>query len=511
MSDDDYIPSYEEWKNFNALIKKRGSFDLLAKAAEEGRFNVPTIRRVACIGAGYVGTPTSAVMAQKCPDIDVTVVDLNTRLIERWKSDDDLPIFEPGLEEVVKEARGRNLHFSTDVSTAIRQADCIFISVNTPTKVSGVGAGRAANTKFCELCARTIAEVSESDKIIVEKSTVPVQTADKVAAVLAASCRTPDVRFEVLSNPEFLAEGTAINDLQCPSRVLIGGRQTQSGRAAIEALAKVYEHWVPREKIITSSVWSSELSKLVANALLAQRISSINAVSAICERTNADVSEVSRACAADERIGPRFLQSSVGFGGSCFKKDLNNLVYIAESNGLTEVAQYWSQVNTMNEYQKSRFCAKMLDSCLGTLTGKKVAVLGFAFKKDTGDARETPAAGVVKSLLEERANVFVHDPKVEHATFLNELRHTGISDPDSELLLTHTSDVYDACRQAHCIAVCTDWKEYQELDYESIYASMAKPACIFDGRNFLDHTALNALGFHVYSIGRAALPRAVGA
>lgn len=496
-----YIPSYEEWQNFNALIKKKGSFDLLMKAAE-GHMDVPTIKRVACIGAGYVGAPTSAVMAQKCPHIQVTVVDLNQTLIDRWNSE-DMPIFEPGLEEVVKDARQKNLHFSTDVTTAIREADCIFISVNTPTKLSGVGAGRAANTKFCELCARTIAEVSVSDKIVVEKSTVPVQTADKVAAVLSASCRTPGVRFEVLSNPEFLAEGTAISDLKEPSRVLIGGRQTPSGKAAVEALAAVYENWVPKERIIRSSVWSSELSKLVANALLAQRISSINAISALCERTNADVVEVSNACRADYRIGAHFLQASVGFGGSCFRKDLNNLVYLCESHGLPEVASYWAQVNDMNEYQKARFCAKMLDSCLGTLTGKKVAVLGFAFKRDTGDARETPAATVIKSLLEERANVFVHDPRVEHATFVSELKHTGIAEPERELLLTHVDDVYEACEGAHCIAVCTDWREYREgLDYESIYAAMAKPACIFDGRNFLDHASLRDIGFTVYSIGR---------
>lgn len=361
------------------------------------------------MGAGYVGGPTMAVIALKAPRIKVTVVDLSEKQIAAWNSS-SLPIYEPGLQEIVEQVRGKNLFFSTDIDTGIREADIIFVSVNTPTKTTGIGAGRAANIKNCELCARKIAEVATEDKIVVEKSTVPVRTAESMKRVLAAASH---YKFQVLSNPEFLAEGTAINDLLFPSRVLIGGEQTPDGLRAIETLVSVYANWVPREQILTTNLWSSELSKLVANAYLAQRVSSINSITALCEETDADIDEISRAIGSDPRIGNKFLKASVGFGGSCFQKDILNLVYICESFGLKEVADYWHQVVLMNDYQKHRFAQKMVRAMFNTITGKKIAIFGFAFKKDTGDTREAAAAYVMKDLLEENAVMSVYDPQVK--------------------------------------------------------------------------------------------------
>ena len=434
--------------------------------------------------------------------IRVCVVDLSQKQIDAWNSD-NLPIYEPGLPEVVQECRGRNLFFSTDIDAEINKADIVFISVNTPTKTQGIGAGRAANIKNCELCARKIAEVSTSDKIVVEKSTVPVRTAEAVSRVLKVNEK--GLKFQVLSNPEFLAEGTAIDDLMKPDRVLIGGQQNPEGIAAAEKLASVYANWVDRENILTTNLWSSELSKLVANAFLAQRVSSINSISALCEATGADVSEISRAVGKDDRIGRRFLQASVGFGGSCFQKDILNLVYLCETYGLDECAAYWNQVILMNNYQKKRFSEKMVAKMFNTATGKKVAILGYAFKKDTGDVRETPSMFVVRDLLQEGAKIHVYDPQVKREDMWIEMDYTcGVNasnTPGLEEAVTTCTDPYEACAGAHAMAVLTEWDEFKSYDYEKIYASMSKPAFIFDGRNILDHDALRKIGFEVHAIG----------
>lgn len=443
-----------------------------------------------------------AVIAEQCHNVRVCVVDISQAQIDRWNSE-KLPIFEPGLDDIVKARRGVNLFFSTNVDAEVKAADIIFISVNTPTKRSGLGAGRAADIKNCELCARKIAEVAESNKIVVEKSTVPVRTAEAVQRVLSSNDR--GLSFQVLSNPEFLAEGTAIADLRAPSRVLIGGQQTPEGIAAIKRLSDVYAKWVPAEKIIATNLWSSELSKLVANAFLAQRISSINSISALCERTKADVYEVSRAIGTDPRIGPRFLQASVGFGGSCFQKDILNLVYLCETFGLPEVAAYWQQVVTMNEYQRDRFSRIMIESMFNTVTGKRIAIFGFAFKKDTGDTRETAAAFIVKNMLAERAVCAVFDPKVEDEEMYKELGYQGMSEtshPDLKKLVFSQKTPLDAARGAHAIAVMTEWDEFKTYDYEELFSVMQKPAFIFDGRNILDHSKLREIGFEVYVIGR---------
>lgn len=453
-----------------------------------------------------MGGPTMAIIALKCPDIKVTVVDISEKQIAAWNSD-DLPIYEPGLDEVVKQCRGRNLFFSTDIDETIRQSGIIFVSVNTPTKISGIGAGTAANTKNCEACARKIAQVATSDKIVVEKSTVPVRTAEAMEAVLDANSN--GLNFHLLSNPEFLAEGTAVKDLLNPCRVLIGGKETPEGQKAIETLASVYAHWVPDAQILRTNLWSSELSKLVANAFLAQRISSINSISALCEATKANVSEVARAVGTDNRIGDKFLHSSVGFGGSCFQKDILNLVYLCETFGLQEVADYWRGVVQMNEYQKSRFSALMVNRMFNTVTGKRIAIFGFAFKKDTADVRETPAAHVVTKMLAEGATISVYDPKVKNEDMLQELKYQGVNDsdyPNWTSLLTQAIDPYTAADGAHAIAVLTEWDEFKTIDFQKIYTTMLKPAFVFDGRNILDHEALRAIGFRVYAIGKPLEP-----
>jgi len=459
--------------------------------------------QICCMGAGYVGGPTMAVIAKMCPKVRVCVVDLNQKQIDAWNSP-NLPIYEPKLLSVVEESRGRNLFFSTDIKAEIKRADIIFISVNTPTKTQGIGAGRAANIKNCELCARTIAEVSTSDKIVVEKSTVPVRTATAVKTVL--QCNDKGLNFEVLSNPEFLAEGTAVDDLESPDRVLIGGSQTPGGLAAAEKLASVYARWISRDRILTTNLWSSECAKLVANAFLAQRVSSINSISALCEATGADVGEISRAVGMDARIGKKFLQSSVGFGGSCFQKDILNLVYLCETYGLTECAEYWNQVIVMNDYQKKRFSEKMVSNMFNTVTGKKVSILGYAFKKDTGDVRETPSMFVCRDLFDEGAKVHVYDPQVTREDMWAEMKYTCKISPDTtpgldEAIITET-DVYATCDGSHAIAILTEWDEFKTLDYERIYKTMSKPAFIFDGRNILDHDALRKIGFEVHAIGK---------
>lgn len=461
------------------------------------------ITSICCIGAGYVGGPTMAVVAKQCPHIKVTIVDLNEARIAAWNDPDinNIPVYEPGLSEVVAEARGRNLFFSTDVDTAIAEADMIFISVNTPTKTYGAGKGQGADLKWIELCARQIARVATTDKIIVEKSTLPVRTAEAVRDILKNTGN--GVKFEVLSNPEFLAEGTAVDDLLAPDRVLIGGDSTDAGQEAVEALVAIYANWIPRERILTTNVWSSELSKLVANAFLAQRISSINSISELCEKTEADVNEVAKAIGADSRIGPKFLKASVGFGGSCFQKDILNLVYISRSFGLQEVADYWEQVIIMNDHQKKRFALNMVKSLYNTVSGKKIAFLGWAFKKDTNDTRESAAIYVADELLNEQARIRVYDPKVGEQQVYADLNYletrSAIENQESVEVF---NDPYRACENAHAIAVLTEWDEFVDYDWQRIYDSMLKPAKIFDGRNILNVKKLEAIGFKVQAIGK---------
>ncbi|MES2995316.1 MAG: UDP-glucose 6-dehydrogenase [Verrucomicrobiota bacterium] len=458
------------------------------------------VSSICCLGAGYVGGPTMAMIAAKCPDIQVTVVDFNEKRIAAWNSG-ELPVYEPGLDEIVTAARGKNLHFSTNIKDAIAGADLIFVSVGTPTKSYGIGAGRAADLKYIEAAARLIAEVSHGHKIIVEKSTIPVKTASAIKTILAANSSN-EATFDVLSNPEFLAEGTAIADLENPDRILIGGEPDESGNAAVEALVSVYANWVAREKIITTNLWSSELSKLVANAFLAQRISSINSISALCEATGADVDEVARAIGTDSRIGPKFLRSSVGFGGSCFQKDILNLVYLCESFNLPTVAEYWRQVVKLNNWQKSRFVEKIVRTLFNTVNGKRIAVLGFAFKKDTNDTRESPAIQVCHDLLLEHAHVALYDPRVDEATIHQDLMAAGISRSLIESNLEITADPYTAAQGAHALATLTEWDEFRTLDLDRIYKLMLKPAFIFDGRAILPANEMRTLGFEVFTIGK---------
>jgi UDPglucose 6-dehydrogenase len=460
------------------------------------------IKNICCIGAGYVGGPTMAVIAQKCPHIKVTVVDLNQDRINAWNSEDLslLPVYEPGLDAVVGEARGRNLFFSTEVDKAIDEADAIFISVNTPTKTYGVGKGMAADLKYIELCARQIARVAKTDKIVIEKSTLPVRTAQAIKDILDHTGN--GVNFQILSNPEFLAEGTAIEDLFAPDRVLIGGDTTPEGQKAIHQLVEVYANWINRENILTTNVWSSELSKLTANAFLAQRVSSINAMSELCEKTGADVNEVAKAIGLDSRIGPKFLKSSVGFGGSCFQKDILNLVYIAKSYGLNEVADYWEQVIIMNDHQKRRFSKNIISTLYNTVSGKKIAFLGWAFKKDTNDTRESAAIYVANDLISEQANIAVFDPKVEADQIHFDLNYLETrSKEQNEKYISIETNAYEACKNAHAIAVLTEWDEFKTYDWQKIYDNMLKPAFVFDGRNLLNKTELEKIGFIYQAIG----------
>ncbi|KQB41526.1 UDP-glucose 6-dehydrogenase [Flavobacterium aquidurense] len=460
------------------------------------------ITKICCIGAGYVGGPTMAVIAQKCPHIQVTVVDLNEQRIQDWNdpNTDNIPIYEPGLSAIVAEARGRNLFFSTDVEKAIDEAQVIFISVNTPTKTYGKGKGMAADLKYIELCARQIAKVAKQNKIVVEKSTLPVRTAEAIKSILDNTGN--GVQFQILSNPEFLAEGTAVTDLLNPDRILIGGDTTSEGEEAINALVDVYANWVSKDKILTTNVWSSELSKLTANAFLAQRISSINAMSELCEKTGADVNEVAKAIGMDSRIGPKFLKASVGFGGSCFQKDILNLVYIAKSYALNEVADYWEQVIIMNDHQKRRFSNKIVQTLYNTVADKKITFLGWAFKKDTNDTRESAAIYVADDLINEQAKISVYDPKVSRSKMLSDLDYleTRTVEENSKAL-TIFDNAYEACKGSHAIAVLTEWDEFTTYDWQKIYNSMHKPAFLFDGRNILNAKELESIGFIYKGIG----------
>ena len=444
-----------------------------------------------------------AIRAQKCPEINVTVVDINEKRIAAWNDEDveNIPIYEPGLSDIVKEARGRNLFFSTDVDGAIDKADMIFISVNTPTKTYGIGKGMAADLKFIELCARQIARVSKNDKIVVEKSTLPVRTAEALKNILDNTGN--GVNFQILSNPEFLAEGTAVQDLLNPDRVLIGGGiDTEKGKRAVEALVNVYAQWIPKAQILTTNLWSSELSKLTANAFLAQRISSINAMSEICEKTGADVDEVAKAVGMDSRIGPKFLKSSVGFGGSCFQKDILNLVYISKSFGLNEVADYWEQVIIMNDHQKRRFAEKIVKTLYNTVSGKKIAFLGWAFKKDTNDTRESAAIYVADYLMNEQAEIVVYDPKVSKEQMYSDLEYLGThSNGEIRDRLKVVNTAAEACKDAHAIAILTEWDEFKNMDWKAVYDNMLKPAFLFDGRRLLNKADLEKVGFEVFVIG----------
>ncbi len=444
------------------------------------------------------------VIASQCPEIKVTVVDINQERIDQWNDSDldKLPIYEPGLKELVRDTRGKNLFFSTEVDKAIDEAQIIFISVNTPTKTYGKGKGQAADLKFIELCARNIAKVAKDHKIVVEKSTLPVRTASAIKSILDNTGNGVD--FEILSNPEFLAEGTAIDDLLNADRVLIGGAETPEGQIAKDALSSIYERWLPKDRILQTNVWSSELSKLVANAFLAQRVSSINSISALCEKTDANVAEVSRAIGFDSRIGSKFLNSSVGFGGSCFQKDILNLVYIAGSYGLHEVADYWEQVIIMNDYQKRRFAENIITTLYNTVSGKKIVFYGWAFKKNTNDTRESAAIYVADTLLDERAEIVVYDPKVPEKQIYADLDYLGTRSPEeNRRLLKVVKDPMEAAKDAHAIAILTEWDEFKDYDWATIYDKMLKPAFVFDGRRLLDKEKMDNFGFEYYKIGQS--------
>jgi len=450
------------------------------------------MKKILCIGAGYVGGPTMAMIAKKCPQYQVKIVDINAARIDAWNSD-NLPVYEPGLKEIVESVRGKNLFFGTDMDASIEEADIIFVSVNTPTKTFGIGAGKASDLQYIEKTARNILTASDKGKIVVEKSTLPVRTAESMERILNGSDR--ELHFDIVSNPEFLAEGTAIADLENPDRVLIGGHQSKEGLAAVEEIVEIYANWVPREKIITTNLWSSELSKLTANAFLAQRISSINSLSALCEKTGANIDEIANAIGKDTRIGAKFLKASIGFGGSCFKKDILNLVYLCEHYGLPEVAAYWESIIKINEWQTTRSVKRVLRSLFNTITGKKIAVFGFAFKANTNDTRESPAHLVVRELLDERAIPIITDYKA-----LPEAKR-NLSDVLDKIQFTE--DPYEAAKDSHAILLCTEWPQYAALDWQKIYASMSKPALVFDGRNILNGEELKKIGFDFIGIGKA--------
>ena len=455
------------------------------------------IKNICCIGAGYVGGPTMSIIAQKNPKININVVDMNADKIAAWNSE-NLPVYEPGLLKVVKETRGRNLFFSTDVNKHIEQAEMIFISVNTPTKISGEGKGYAADLKYVEACAKQIAEVSKSDKIIVEKSTVPVRTSEKIKEILRSN--NSDFDFQILSNPEFLAEGTAIRDLEIPDRVLIGGDNTVEGKKATDSLVEIYASWVPMKNILTTNLWSSELSKLTANAFLAQRISSINSLSELCEETGADIEEVSKAIGMDSRIGSSFLKTSVGFGGSCFHKDILNLVYIARSKGLEKVADYWEQILIINKHQRNRFSKKIINCIKKNNLKTRVLILGWAFKKDTNDTRESAAIYVANNLLNENIEIDIYDPKVKQSQVYSDLLNLN---PDfNKSHVNFVSSPFLNISHYNIIVITTEWDEFISYDWKKVYNNINKPSYIFDGRNILDNELIKKIGFNYLGLGR---------
>ena len=455
---------------------------------------LPTIRSICCIGAGYVGGPTMAVIADRCPEVQVTVVDLSAERIAAWNGADlsRLPVYEPGLDAVVGRCRGRNLHFSTAVEEAIAAADLVFISVNTPTKTKGLGAGQASDLKWVEASARTVAKAARGHTIVVEKSTLPVRTAEVIQEILASAEGAKS--FSVLSNPEFLAEGTAIADLEKPDRVLIGGQDPE----AIEALAAIYGQWVAPQKILRTNLWSSELSKLTANAFLAQRISSINSIAAFCEATGANVREVARAIGADSRIGEKFLQAGPGFGGSCFQKDILNLVYLCRHYGLEEVAAYWEQVVTLNHWQQQRIARLVISKLFGTVSGKRIGVLGFAFKADTNDTRESPAIRICRDLLEEGAVLQIVDPKVSESQMARDLGQPAGSGDGS---WQQVPEVQQAASGADALLLLTEWQQFAVIDWPQVAAVMRQPAWLFDARAKADGALARAAGLQVWTVG----------
>ncbi len=467
-----------------------------------------SIQSICCIGAGYVGGPTMAVIADRCPEIMVNVVDLNEDRIAAWNDPDlsRLPIYEPGLDAVVQRARGRNLFFSCEVDEAISSADMVFISVNTPTKRKGVGAGQASDLRWVEACARQVAKCSKGHTVVVEKSTLPVRTAVAIKAILDIPSRKNHTNdsiptFSVLSNPEFLAEGTAIADLENPDRVLIGG----DNQEAVEALVNIYKHWVSEDKILRTKLWSSELSKLTANAFLAQRISSINAVAALCETTGADVREVALAIGTDSRIGSKFLNAGPGFGGSCFKKDILNLVYLCHYFGLPEVADYWSKVVDLNTWQQSRIARLLVQKLFGTVTAKRIAILGFAFKANTNDTRESPAIRISLDLIEEGAQLAIHDPKVDPTQIELDLKQQP-STVDSNLLAEgtwhFTDSVEEALKGADAVLILTEWEEYRRLNWAFLASLMRAPAWVFDTRSVVDSKQISEAGLILWRLGQ---------
>ena len=461
------------------------------------------IKNICCIGAGYVGGPTMAVIASKCPNIKINVVDLNEERIARWNSNDlsDLPVFEPGLDKIVSECRDKNLFFLTDVNNSIKEADMIFLSVNTPTKVKGIGAGQASDLKWIEASARQVAEFAVGKTIVVEKSTLPVRTAETIKQILGSSRKNKNEEqinqeFSVLSNPEFLAEGTAIKDLQDPDRILIGGEDEDS----IESLAEIYQNWIKDEKIIRTNLWSSELSKLTANAFLAQRVSSINSIAALCEVTGANVNEVSNAIGMDSRIGSKFLKAGPGFGGSCFKKDILNLIYLCKFYGLQEVAEYWEGVLNINSWTQNRISKAVVQKLFGTVSGKKIAILGFAFKADTNDTRESSAISICRNLIEEGANLWIYDPKVNPKQIEIDLDIPS-SNKVSISSWNTSNSIIEAARDSDAIVVLTDWEQFKYVDWEEISSVMRSPSWLIDTRNIINHEYAISSGLKVWRIG----------
>jgi len=470
------------------------------------------IKNICCIGAGYVGGPTMAVIAYKCNDIVVNVVDSNKSRIDSWNNDDlkELPIYEPGLDKIISKTRNKNLFFSTNIEKNISNADLIFISVNTPTKTNGLGAGKASDLKWVELCTRKVAKFSLGHTIVVEKSTLPVRTAEVIKEILykaqgeSANTKNPKT-FDVLSNPEFLAEGTAINDLLEPDRVLIGGEDQESTKT----LSKIYENWIPKEKILLTNLWSSELAKLIANAFLAQRISSINSVSALCEKTGANINQVSKAIGLDKRIGDRFLKSGPGFGGSCFQKDILNLVYLSEYFGLPEVSKYWEEVIKINNWQRKRIYRLIVEKLFGTISQKKIVILGFAFKANTNDTRESAAISICKDLIEEGAELVIHDPKVSPLQIeielgmkpFSEMKNDNIDYPKNYLGNWRFSENLNIFDNAHAVLVLTEWDDYKNIEWDYVVKKMIKPAWVFDARSIVNVDLVKKSGLNMWSLG----------
>ena len=471
------------------------------------------IKNICCIGAGYVGGPSMAVIANKCSDIRVDVVDINIERIKKWNSCDlqELPIYEPGLAEIVITCRGKNLFFSNLVEEKIKTADMIFISVNTPTKKKGIGAGQASDLKWVEACARQVSLNAKGHTIVVEKSTLPVRTAEVIKSILEAAQESnlniqEAVTFDVLSNPEFLAEGTAIQDLLNPDRVLIGGEN----EVAINSLKNIYIKWVPQNKILITNIWSSELAKLTANAFLAQRISSINSIGALCEATGADVREVSRAIGSDSRIGSKFLDSGPGFGGSCFKKDILNLVYLSRYFGLDQVADFWEGVVKLNNWHQHRISSLIVKKLFGTVTGKKVCILGFSFKANTNDTRESAAINICKDLLQEGALLFIHDPKVDKKQISKDLLKEESGelknskkeyDKEIEGEWCFVDNVLESFKDADAIVILTEWGEYFKIDWEKASFVMRQPAWVFDVRSVLSKETFSISNLNVWRLG----------